>query len=157
MELFSESRFIFAYTIRSVIALFSHVYNPTIVLTSSICYVNLEVLFYSTYFLLDEYSNERMFLETGIIKYIFMSVYTEKNYLVNFTRYYCNSLTDCPHWQFYKNFFRKIRRFLKKITCFLEKFVGFLEKFKGSLQRITIVHSKNSNVGSLWENYYGTL
>ena len=71
--------------------------------------------------------------------------------------YHCNSLTDCPHCHFYKNFLEKFVGSLKKIICSLEKFLGFLEKYVGSLQKITIVHSKNANVGSLWENYYGTL
>ena len=63
--------------------------------------------------------------------------------------YHCNSLTDCPHCHFYKNFLEKFVGSLKKIICSLEKFLGFLEKYVGSLQKITIVHSKNANVGSL--------
>ena len=75
--------------------------------------------------------------------------YTEKNCLVNFTRCYNNSLTDCPHWHFFKNFLEKFVGFLKKFLCSLEKFIGFLEKFVGSLQKITIVHSKIFHMSSL--------
>ena len=41
-------------------------------------------------------------------------LHTEKNHLVNFTRYHCNSLTDCLHWYFYKNFLEKFVSSLKK-------------------------------------------
>ena len=54
---------------------------------------------------------------------------TEKNCLVNFTRYHCNSLR-LPTLPFLQELFRQIRRFLKKNHMFLRKIRRFLRKIR---------------------------